>query len=149
MKNTWNLAAVAAVLVFAMFTAITCTPFHLLFPQPAENPPITADHTKEVGHGSTVFSLYVTDKDGIVTEYIIHTTRRTVGAAIRELNLAVYEDLPHLGNHPVYFDGIVTDLAKERTYFGFYVNLKSIAASPDELLILTDTIYELRVEVIQ
>ncbi len=149
MKNTWNLAAVVAVLVFAVFTAITCTPFHLLFPQPEEKPPITADHIKEVGRGNTVFSLYVTDGDGIVTEYIIRTSRRTVGAAIRDLGLAVYEDLPHLGNHPVIFDGIVTDLVKQRTYFGFYVNLKSIAASPDELLILTDTIYELRVEVIR
>ncbi len=149
MKNTWNLAAMAAVLIFTVFTAITCTPFHLLFPHPQEKPPITVTHTKEVGQGSTTFSLYVTDGDGVTTEYIIRTNRRTVGAAIRELGLAVYEDLPHLGNHPVVFDGIVTDLFKQRTYWGFYVNLKSITASPDEVLILTDTIYELRVEVIQ
>ena len=149
MKNTWNLTAMVAVVIFAVFTAITCTPFHLLFPQPQEQPPITATLTKEVGQGHTTFSLYVTDGNGVVTEYIIHTSQRTVGAAIRELNLAVYEDLPHLGNHPVIFDGIVTDLSNQRTYWGFYVNFKSITASPDEVLILADTIYELRVEVIR
>lgn len=148
MKNSWNLTAMIAVLIFAVFTAVTCTPFHLIFPQAQEKPPITASLTKEFGDGSTSFSLYVTDLDGTVTEYIIRTNQRTVGAAIRELNLAVYEDLPHLGNHPVIFDGIATDLAGQRTYWGFYVNLRSIAASPDEVLILTDTIYELRVEVI-
>lgn len=149
MKNSWNLTAMTAVLIFAVFTAITCTPFHLIFPQPVPKPPITATITKEFGDGDTTFSLYVTDINDTITEYIIHTDKRTVGAAIRELNLAVYEDLPHLGNHPVIFDGIVTDLAGQRTYWGFYVNRKYMTASPDEVLILTDTIYELRVEVIR
>ncbi len=149
MKNTWNLTAMTAVLIFALFTAITCTPFHLLFPSLVEKPPIVAAATKELGDGDTTFSLYVTDLDKNTTEYIIHTDKRTVGAAIRALKLAVYEDLPHLGNHPVIFDGITTNLAEDRTYWGFYVNLKYMTASPDEVLILTDTIYELRVEVIR
>lgn len=149
MKNTWNLTAMTAVLIFALFTAITCTPFHLLFPSFAEKPPITATTAKEFGEGATTFSLYVTDLDKNITEYIIHTDKRTVGAAIRALELAVYEDLPHLGNHPVIFDGITTNLAEKRTYWGFYVNRKYMTASPDEVLILTDTIYELRVEVIR
>lgn len=143
MKNTWSITAIVSVMIFAVFTIVFCSPVHRIMELFAEDPPIVPSETKELGDGAISFSLYVTKEDGTIVEYLIHTDRKTIGSALKSAGLAVFEDSDIRGNQPVVFDGMETDV-KKGTYWAIYINLKYVNVQLDDVIIFTDTIYELR-----
>ena len=74
-----------------------------------------------VGEGATVFDFTVTDKDGNVTAFEIHTDKTIVGEALQELGLLEGEESQY-GLFVKKVNGITADYDVDKTYWAFYIN---------------------------
>lgn len=99
----------------------------------------------EIGEGSMLFFLAVTDKEGNKTNFVIHTDKKTVGEALLELALIEGEEGPH-GMFIKKVNGIVADYDVDQTYWAFYINGQYASTGVDETDVKSGTNYELKVE---
>lgn len=79
----------------------------------------TGDNVR--GEGKAQFYFTVVDQEGLETEFIVHTDKKTVGDALQELNLIEGEE----GDYGLYVktvNGITVDYDKDGHYWAFYVN---------------------------
>ena len=76
---------------------------------------------QELGEGSTLFYLDVTDRDGVTSSYAIHTDADTVGAALVDLNL-IAGDESEYGLYVKTVGEETLDYDANGMYWGFYEN---------------------------
>lgn len=97
------------------------------------------------GEGKTKFNFDVTDKDGNVTSFEIHTDKTVVGDALQELGL-IEGDEGDFGLYVKKVNGITADFDIDGTYWAFYVNGAYATAGVDSTEIKNGESYAFKVE---
>ena len=103
--------------------------------------------TMVLGEGQTVFSLVVTDQEGLAYTFQVHTDQETVGAALVEEGLIAGEE----GAYGLYVTsvlGITADYEADQSYWAFYINGDYANTGVDTTTILAGDSYELRYETV-
>ena len=108
----------------------------------AEQPKIKAT---VLGEGATVFDFTVTDKDGNVAAFEIHTDKTIVGEALQELGLLEGEDSQY-GLFVKKVNGITADYDVDKTYWAFYINGEYAMSGVDTTKITAGDSYSFKVE---
>lgn len=106
--------------------------------QTTEAVPAESKAPEELGEGSKVFRLVVTDKEGVTSSYAIHTDAETVGAALSNLGLISGEN----GMYDTVFDKTL-DWNADHMYWAFYVDGAYAMTGLDETPIAEDALYAL------
>lgn len=99
----------------------------------------------QLGEGSRVFSLTVTDREGNETEFEIHTDRETVGEALLELGL-IDGSVGEYGLYVTTVNGITIDYDTDGAYWAFYINDEYATTGVDSTVITDNDRYSFRVE---
>ncbi len=100
---------------------------------------------KVVGEGKTAFDFKVTDNEGNVSEFEVHTDKATVGEALMELGLIDGEE----GEYGLYVktvNGVTLDYDKDGMYWAFYENAKYGSKGVDLTNIAPGVVYEFKAE---
>ena len=106
----------------------------------------TAESTEEVlGEGQTVFLFTVVDKDGMQSNFEIHTDKETVGDALLDLELISGEDSEY-GLFVKEVNGITADYGVDQTYWAFYVDGEYAMSGIDTTIIEEGKAYAFKVE---
>lgn len=108
----------------------------------AEQPKVEAT---VMGEGATVFDFTVTDKDGNVTAFEIHTDKTIVGEALLELEL-IAGDVGDYGLYVKKVNGITADYDVDQTYWAFYINGEYAMSGVDTTKITAGDSYSFKVE---
>ena len=108
----------------------------------AEHPKVEAT---VMGEGATVFDFTVTDKDGNVTAFEIHTDKTIVGEALQELGLLEGEESQY-GLFVKKVNGITADYDVDKTYWAFYINGEYAMSGVDTTTITAGDLYSFKVE---
>lgn len=98
-----------------------------------------------LGEGNTKFILTVVDKEGVETQFEIHTDKETVGEALVELEVIAGEE----GEYGLYVktvNGITADYDKDGVYWAFYINGEYAQTGIDATTITEGDNYSLKVE---
>ncbi len=98
-----------------------------------------------LGEGARQFSFSVTDNDGIVTNFEIHTDKTTVGEALEELTLIAGDEGPY-GLYVKRVNGITLDYNKDGMYWAFYINGEMAMSGVDATEITEGTVYSFKAE---
>lgn len=98
-----------------------------------------------MGEGATVFDFTVTDKDGNVTAFEIHTDKTIVGEALLELGL-IAGDAGDYGLYVKQVNGITADYDVDQTYWAFYINGEYAMSGVDTTNITAGDTYSFKVE---
>lgn len=98
-----------------------------------------------LGEGETTFFFKVTDTEGTVTEFEIHTDEKTVGDALVALELIAGEESEY-GLYVKTVNGITLDYDTDGKYWAFYENGAYAAAGVDSTEITAGTVYEFKAE---
>ena len=103
---------------------------------PSEQP--IKETISSVGEGSTVFHLKVTDVDGEVSLYDVHTDAETVGAALYNLEMIA-------GENGLYDTvcGKTLSWDTDHMYWAFYIGEDYAMTGLDETVITPDASYSL------
>lgn len=104
----------------------------------------TADVTV-LGEGNTSFAFSVTDADGNVTSFEIHTEKATVGEALLELELIAGDDSEY-GLYVKTVNGITLDYDKDGKYWAFYVDGEYATSGVDTTQITDGASYAFKAE---
>lgn len=104
-----------------------------------------ATNTNVLGEGNTVFTLSVTDLDGVETSFEIHTDKKTVGEALLELELIAGEEGQY-GLYVTTVNGITLDWDKDGKYWAFYIDGEYATTSLDLTDITPGATYSLKAE---
>lgn len=97
------------------------------------------------GEGSTVFTFVAVDKNGVKTEFEIHTDEKTVGAALSSLDLISGEMGPYgLFIHSVL--GQPLDWDKDGMYWAFYEDGEYALTGVDQTDIVAGKIYTIQAD---
>lgn len=107
-------------------------------PQTTEAAPADSQAPKELGEGTTVFRLDVTDKEGVTASYAIHTDAETVGAALSNLKVISGEN----GLYDTVFDETL-DWNADHMYWAFYIDGVYAPTGLDETPINENAVYAL------
>lgn len=97
------------------------------------------------GEGKTQFYFTVVDQEGLETQFIVHTGKKTVGEALQELELIEGEE----GQYGLFVktvNGITLDYDKDGAYWAFYVNDEYAQAGVGATEITEGAHYAFRVE---
>ncbi len=100
---------------------------------------------KQLGEGSIKFTLSVVDKDKNEKQFEISTDEKTVGDALKKLNLIEGEQ----GQYGLYIksvDGVTADFNNDKTYWAFYINGEYAASGVDQTEVKNGEAYSLRIE---
>lgn len=103
------------------------------------------DEVTVLGEGAKQFSFSVTDNDGIVTNFEIHTDKTTVGEALEELTLIAGDEGPY-GLYVKRVNGITLDYDKDGMYWAFYINGEMAMSGVDATEITEGTVYSFKAE---
>lgn len=117
-------------------------------PDEIQQVPTTVQAQGEVtvlGEGARQFSFSVTDNDGIVTNFEIHTDKTTVGEALEELTLIAGDEGPY-GLYVKRVNGITLDYNKDGMYWAFYINGEMAMSGVDATEIVEGTVYSFKAE---
>lgn len=98
-----------------------------------------------LGEGQTMFLFTVTDGDGKVTDFEIHTDKSTVGEALLDVSLIDGDD----GEYGLYVktvNGITADYDVDKSYWAFYINGEYAATGVDSTAIEEGATYSFKVE---
>ena len=93
-------------------------------PQEQAADPIAAGNTggaQETGEGATAFLFEVTDGEGNVTSWNVHTNAPTVGEALIEAGL-ISGDVSDFGLMVIYVNGLRADFDEDGAWWAFYVD---------------------------
>ena len=110
----------------------------------ATTKPVTDEVTVR-GTGNTQFAFEVTDADGKVTAFEIHTNESKVGAALLAVGLIDGEDGPY-GLYVKTVNGITVDFDKDGKYWAFYVDGEYAMSGVDTTDIEVGKTYAFKVE---
>lgn len=105
----------------------------------------TSAETNVLGEGNTVFTLSVTDLDGVETSFEIHTDKKTVGEALLDVELIAGEEGQY-GLYVTTVNGITLDWDKDGKYWAFYIDGEYATTSLDLTDITPGTTYSLKAE---
>lgn len=108
-------------------------------------PQTTTAPTAVLGEGATVFALEVTDLDGQVSAFEIHTDKATVGEALQEVGL-VEGEVGQYGLYITTVNGLTLDWDKDNKYWAFYIDGEYAVTSVDSTAIETGSVYSLKAE---
>lgn len=108
----------------------------------AEQPKIEAT---VLGEGATIFDFTVTDKDGNIAAFEIHTDKTIVGEALLELGL-IAGDTGDFGLYVKQVNGITADYNTDKTYWAFYINDEYAMSGVDMTTVTTGDTYSFKVE---
>lgn len=109
--------------------------------------PETADPSApiEKGTGATTFTFVVTLADGATTTYTIHTDKKTVGAALLELELIAGEESTY-GLYVKTVQGVTADYDTDKTYWAFYIDGEYAMTGVDQTDIKAGATYTFKIE---
>lgn len=99
----------------------------------------------ELGEGLTQFTFNVVDKDGVETQFIIHTDKETVGEALLELELIAGDESGY-GLFVKTVNGITADYDTDGTYWAFYVGDEYAVTGVDATEVTDGAVYAFKVE---
>ncbi|MDE5824451.1 MAG: DUF4430 domain-containing protein, partial [Lachnospiraceae bacterium] len=105
---------------------------------------VTSDATV-LGEGNTSFAFSVTDQDGNLTQFEIHTDKATVGDALLELNLIAGDDSEY-GLYVKTVNNITVDYDKDGKYWAFYIDGEYATTGVDATQITDGASYAFKVE---
>ncbi len=100
---------------------------------------------KVLGEGENEFSFTVSDIDGNVSEFEIHTDKKIVGEALLDLELIKGDEGPY-GLYVKEVNGISADFDKDGVYWAFYVNGEYATSGVDMTEIEDGKVYSFKVE---
>ncbi|MBP3329359.1 MAG: DUF4430 domain-containing protein [Clostridia bacterium] len=100
---------------------------------------------KVLGEGKNEFSFTVSDIDGNVSEFEIHTDKKIVGEALLDLELIKGDEGPY-GLYVKEVNGISADFDKDGVYWAFYVNGEYATSGVDMTEIEDGKVYSFKVE---
>lgn len=98
-----------------------------------------------LGEGERHFFFKVTDVEGVVWDFEIHTDEKTVGAALLALDLIDGEEGPY-GLYVKTVNGETLDYDTDKMYWAFYENGEYAMYGVDATAITAGTVYEFRAE---
>lgn len=98
-----------------------------------------------LGEGAKVFDFTVTDFDGNVTAFEIHTDKETVGDALIELEL-ISGDEGEFGLYVKTVNGVTADFDKDGKYWAFYIDGEYALTGVDATNIEEGKSYAFKVE---
>ena len=98
-----------------------------------------------LGEGAKQFSFSVTDADGIVSNFEIHTDKTLVGEALEELTLIAGDEGPY-GLYVKRVNGITLDYDKDGMYWAFYINGEMAMSGVDTTEIVENATYSFKAE---
>lgn len=104
-----------------------------------------ADNVTVIGEGSTSFPFTVTDQDGTITQFEIHTDKETVGEALLELDL-IAGDESEYGLYVKTVNDITADYDKDGKYWAFYIDGEYASTGVDSTKITDGASYSFKVE---
>lgn len=120
-----------------------------------ETPPVTtttaetaaanADDSNVLGEGSTVFTVVVTDLEGVETTYEVHTDAATVGEALQALGLLEGEQ----GDYGLYItsvNGIPLKWEEDGKYWAFYIDGEYAMSGVDRTDVTAGATYSFKPE---
>ena len=99
----------------------------------------------EKGTGATTFTFVVTLADGATTTYTIHTDKKTVGAALLELELIAGEESTY-GLYVKTVQGVTADYDTDKTYWAFYIDGEYAMTGVDQTDIKAGATYTFKIE---
>lgn len=140
-KTLSLLLCIVLTVAMALFT-IGCNDNNKETTPNAEQPKVEAT---VMGEGATVFDFTVTDKDGNVTAFEIHTDKTIVGEALLELGL-IAGDVGDYGLYVKKVNGITADYDVDQTYWAFYINGEYAMSGVDMTTITAGDTYSFKVE---
>ncbi|MDE7311193.1 MAG: DUF4430 domain-containing protein [Eubacterium sp.] len=98
-----------------------------------------------LGEGSKVFSFTVVDKEGVQTQFEIHTDEETVGDALSALGL-IEGDESEYGLYVKTVNGITADYDKDGMYWAFYINEEYAQTGVDATQVTEGDSYSFKME---
>ncbi len=111
---------------------------------PQKNTASSAEVTV-LGEGSKVFDFTVSDFEGKVTNFEIHTDKDTVGDALSDLGLIEGEEGAY-GLYVKAVNGIKADYDTDGKYWAFYIDDELAPTGADSTAIEEGRVYSFRVE---
>jgi len=87
----------------------------------SDPPPNAAESVQEIGQGETVFRFEVTDNNGMLTAWDVHTNEETVGAALLAVGL-ISGDETDFGLMVTEVNGVVADWDANQAFWAFHIN---------------------------
>lgn len=116
-------------------------------PETTTNPAVetTVPEIKVLGEGENKFSFTVTDIDGNVAEFEIHTDKKVVGEALLDSGLIKGEEGPY-GLYVKEVNGISADFDTDGTYWAFYIDGEYAMSGVDQTEIEEGKAYSFKVE---
>ena len=94
----------------------------------------TADATpaQDIGQGGNMFVFEVTDDDGAVTVWNVHTDEATVGAALLDLGL-IDGEVSMFGLYVKEVSGLIADYDVNQSWWAFYIDGEMAMAGVDSV----------------
>lgn len=146
MKKTVKLLLSIAIIVAIALSISGCNNSQNTQSETPKNTNSSVQNERKVmGEGQTEFIFTVTDRDGNVTEFEIHTDKTIVGEALLELNLIEGEDGPY-GLYVKTVNEITVDYDTDGKYWSFYVNGEYANSGVDTTEITEGATYSFKVE---
>ncbi len=150
MKKTNFKKNVISLLSFVLIAVMALTMFGCGKTDEGETPETTnaiaqAVDRQVMGEGKLSFNFNVTDADGNVSYFEIHTNEKTVGDALMKLELLEGED----GQYGLYVktvNGKTLDYEKDGKYWAFYVNGVYATTGVETTNITAGATYEFKAE---
>ena len=100
----------------------------------------TGEDITNIGEGETVFRFEVTDDEGEVTVWNVHTNKETVGAALLEVELIDGEESSY-GLMVMYVNGIRADFTEDNAWWAFLVDGEMSLVGVDSVTVKEGEIY--------
>ena len=85
---------------------------------------------KDIGEGTTVFLFEVTDGEGQLTSWNVHTNETTVGAALVELGM-IEGTVSEFGLMVLYVNGLRADFVEDGAWWAFHIDGEMAMAGVD------------------
>lgn len=147
MKKTNFKKKMICVLSFVLIAVMALTMFGCGKENTGEAPEtdVQTVNRQVLGKGKLTFDFNVTDVDGNVSYFEIHTDKKTVGEALTELELLEGEDGPY-GLYVKSVNGITYDYDKDGKYWAFYINGVYGTTGVETTNIVNGATYEFKAE---
>ena len=107
---------------------------------PEANAIVIQNDAHNIGEGSTVFTFEMTDEDGNVSAWNVHTNEATVGAALLGVGL-IDGDVSDFGLMVTHVNGIRADFTEDGAWWAFYIDGEMAMAGVDSTDIEEGTSY--------
>lgn len=145
LKKSLSLSVCTVLIAATALLATGCNGNKNTQDTPATDTTVSQTEATILGEGATEFSFAVVDYDGNQTSYQINTDKKTVGDALKELELIAGDE----GENGLYVKtvcGITADYDNDGKYWAFYVNGEYALKGVDSTEIEANASYSFKVE---